>query len=71
MKPLVVLAVVLGLVFLALAGLYAALPAQNLPMFIPGYAMGLAKHHYTHAVASFGVAVVLFAFAWMQSGKKK
>ena len=67
---LIALAVILGIVLLVAAGIYVTLSAQNLPAFLPGHMAGLAKHHYTHAVASFGLAFVCFAFAWMKSGKK-
>lgn len=67
---LVIVAVLLGIVFLVAGIMYAALPAHSLPAFFPGYA-SLTKHHYTHAVASLGLGVVCFAFAWMKSGKKK
>jgi len=67
---LVALAVILGIVFVVIAGVYAALPAHSLPTFFPGYTVGLAKHHYTHAVASLVLGLVCFAYAWMSSGKK-
>lgn len=71
MKNLLVpLVVVFGTLLVVAGALYAALPAHSLPTFFPGYSAGLAKHHYTHAVASFGLGLVCFAYAWMTSGKK-
>ena len=69
-KPVVALAVILGILFILLSGLYAFNPAGSLPHFIPGYQAGLMKHHYTHAIGSFLVGLAVFAFAWFQSGKK-
>ena len=69
-KLLVPLAVSAGILLVLLAGIYVALPAQSLPHFMPGYATGLARHHYTHAAASLGLGLVCFAYAWFASGKK-
>lgn len=62
---------ILGILFVILGVVYAITPAGSLPHFIPGYSMGLLKHHYTHAVGSIIVGCGLFAFAWFQSGKKE
>lgn len=67
---LVPLAVLVGIMLVVIGGVYAALPAQSLPHFLPGYAAGLARHHYTHAAASLGLGLVCLAYAWLASGKK-
>lgn len=67
---LVAVAVIAGILLVVLAGMYALLPAYKLPSFLPGYAT-LAKHHYTHAIASLGLGLALLAYAWMTTGKKK
>jgi len=69
-KPVIILAVVLGVLLIILGLVYFMLPASNLPHFIPGYQAGLMKHHRTHAVGSLLLGLGLFAFAWFQSGKK-
>ena len=71
MKPLVLVAVVLGVIFLGLTVYYFVTPAGSLPTFMPGYASGVAAHHSKHAIASLAVALVLFALAWFQSKPQK
>jgi hypothetical protein len=66
-KPLVLVAIVLGIVFLVLCGYYWLTPAGSLPSFFPGYEAGGADHHHKHAIVALVVALVLFAFAWFQS----
>ena len=58
------IAIVLGLVFLAVAVVYFVLPAGSLPSFFPGYLAGSALIHVKHGIASAAVAVVLFGIAW-------
>jgi hypothetical protein len=67
-KPLPLIAGILGVVFLALAALYALTPAGSLPAFIPGYEAGSDHVHMTHALVSLIVALLLFVFAWFQRG---
>jgi hypothetical protein len=72
MKPLVLVAGILGLVFLVVAIVYAVTPAGSLPGFFPGHATDAASaagavKHYKHAIGAIIVALVLFAFAWFQS----
>jgi hypothetical protein len=67
-RSLVVLAVVLGVLLIALAVLYWAEPAKSLPSFIPGHKSGSAHHHIKHGVAAFVVGLGCFVFAWFQSG---
>ena len=50
-KPLTRIAGLVGLVFLALAGLYWLTPAGQLPAFLPGYEEGSANIHERHALA--------------------
>jgi hypothetical protein len=68
-KPLPLIAVVLGVVFLALAALYWFTPAGSLPAFIPGFEAGSDHVHVTHALVSLIVALVLFALAWFQRAR--
>lgn len=70
-KVLSIVAIILGLLFLFLAGIYIVHAANTLPSFIPGYDPHLTRHHYTHAAAAAGLGFVCFAFAWFTSGKKK
>jgi hypothetical protein len=58
------IAVVLGLVFAAVAAMYFFMPAGSLPAFFPGYAPDSSVIHLKHGLASAAVAVVLFGVAW-------
>ncbi len=69
-RSLVVGALVLGLLFLALAVYYWLTPASALPPFLPGYVPGVDKIHYTHGLASLILGAGILAYAWFQSGKK-
>ncbi len=70
-KPLPLIAGILGLVFLALAALYALVPAGSLPAFIPGFEASSDRVHLTHAVVSLIIALALFALAWFQRGSEE
>jgi hypothetical protein len=65
-RPLPLIAIILGIVFLALAVLYELTPAGSLPAFIPGFEAGSDHVHMTHALVSLIVAILLFVFAWFQ-----
>jgi hypothetical protein len=71
MKPLAVVALVLGVICLALAGFYWVTPASALPAFFPGHdAAGTAIYHHKHAYGAIVLALALFAFGWFQSKPK-
>jgi hypothetical protein len=50
---------VLGVLLLVLAAVYALVPADQLPGFLPGHEDGVARVHMKHALASGVVGVVL------------
>lgn len=69
-RILVPLAVVLGIVFVGLAIVYAAEPAKSLPL--PdwmGHDSSSSRHHVKHAIASLLLGVGCFVFAWFESGR--
>jgi len=68
---LIIPAVILGVVFLALAVLYFAEPAKSLPGFIPGHEAGSSHHHVKHGIAALVLGVGCFIFAWFQTGPKQ
>jgi UDP-N-acetylmuramyl pentapeptide phosphotransferase/UDP-N-acetylglucosamine-1-phosphate transferase len=70
-KVLVVLAVILGIVLIAIAIVYWAEPARSLPSFFPGHEAGSNHHHTKHGIAAFLLGLACFAFAWFNSGPKK
>jgi uncharacterized membrane-anchored protein YitT (DUF2179 family) len=70
-KPLVIVAVILGIIFLVLAYVYFTTAASALPAFLPGHQAGLMTHHYKHGIGTLILGIACFIFAWFQSGKKK
>jgi hypothetical protein len=57
-------AIVLGLVFAAVAVVYFLVPAGSLPGFFPGFEPRSAHMHMKHGLVALVVAVVLFGVAW-------
>jgi uncharacterized membrane-anchored protein YitT (DUF2179 family) len=70
-RILVVLAIVLGIVLIAIAIVYWAEPAKSLPSFFPGHQAGSTHHHTKHGIAAFLLGVACLVFAWFNTGKKK
>ena len=68
---LIIPAIILGIVFLALAVLYFAEPAKSLPSFIPGHQSGSSHHHVKHGIAALVLSAGCFIFAWFQTGTKR
>ena len=64
MKPVSVVAVVVGVIFIALAVLYWLTPAGSLPAFLPGFKEGSAAVHVKHAIGSLVIGLILLAIAW-------
>ncbi len=69
-KPLVWIAVVVGVLFLIIAVVYFMQPANSLPSFFPGYDSALSKHHFKHGIGALLLGLAAFALAWFNSGKK-
>lgn len=69
-KVLATLGVIVGILFVVLAGMYWITPAKSLPTFIPGYEAGVINKHFKHGIGALGLGLACFAFAWFQSGKK-
>jgi hypothetical protein len=67
-RNLIAPAIVLGVLFLALAVLYWVDSAGSLPSFVPGHTAGSAHHHIKHGIAALVVGLGCFVFAWFQSG---
>jgi hypothetical protein len=64
-------AVVLGLVFLALAAVYWFTPQGSLPAFLPGFKAGSEQVHVRHSLGSLVVAILLFGLAWFQIARRR
>ena len=69
-RLLVALAIVAGVVLIAIAAVYWAEPAKSLPSFFPGHEAGSAHHHVKHGIAAFLVGLACFVFAWFNTGSK-
>ncbi len=69
-KPLVIGSIILGIIFIILAGMYWFMAAGSLPTFMPGYEAGVTTIHIKHGLASLILALALFIFAWFKSAKK-
>jgi hypothetical protein len=67
-RNLIAPAIVLGVLFMALAVLYWVDSAGSLPSFIPGHTAGSTHHHIKHGIAAFVVSLGCFVFAWFQTG---
>jgi hypothetical protein len=52
---------VLGVILLVIAAVYALVPADQLPGFLPGHEDGVIRVHMKHALASGVVGIVLLA----------
>ena len=70
MKPGVIIAIVLGVLFIVIGIMYFTQTAGNLPSFFPGYQMNAHFHHMKHGIAAIVVGIACLVFAWFQSGSK-
>src|SRR5436190_6925005 len=70
-RPLVILAVLAGIVFIIIGIVYFLEPAKSLPGFFPGHESGSDHHHTKHGIAAVLVGIACFIFAWFQSGPKQ
>ena len=70
-RLLVILAVVVGIVLIAIGIVYWVEPAQSLPSFFPGHQAGSSHHHVKHGIAAFLLGVACLVFAWFRSGPSR
>jgi uncharacterized iron-regulated membrane protein len=69
-KPLVILFIIAGILFLALAIYYWVTPAGSLPHGFPGYIANASEKHLKHGLAALVLALGAWVLAWFLSGKK-
>jgi uncharacterized membrane protein len=69
-KTLIILAVIFGIGFIALAIYYWITPADMLPTLLPGYDAAMTTSHIKHGIASLVVGLALLIYAWFASAKK-
>jgi drug/metabolite transporter (DMT)-like permease len=67
---LTALLVLVGIVLIVVGIVYFAEPARHLPGFFPGHERA-SLHHTKHGIAAIVVAVVVFAVAWISSGRRR
>jgi uncharacterized membrane-anchored protein YitT (DUF2179 family) len=70
-RLLVTLAIVIGVVLIAVGIVYWALPASSLPGFFPGHQAGSSHHHVKHGIAAFLLGVACLVFAWFRTGPSR
>ena len=70
-RLLAIVAIVAGIVLIAIAIVYWAEPAKSLPSFFPGHQAGSAHHHVKHGIASFLVGLACLVFAWFNTGGER
>jgi hypothetical protein len=70
-KPGVIIAAIVGLLFCVAAVLYFTQTAGSLPSFLPGHAVGSTLRHTKHGILALAVGVICFVAAWFLSGPKQ
>ena len=70
-RVLVILAIVVGVVLIAVGIVYWVEPAKSLPGFFPGHQAGSGHHHVKHGIAAFLLGVACLVFAWFRSGPSR
>jgi hypothetical protein len=66
----IIAAGIAGVVLIAIAIVYFAVPAKSLPGFFPGHEAGSAHHHVKHGIAALLLGLGAFVLAWFQSGPR-
>jgi hypothetical protein len=56
---------ILAIICIVVAVMYFAMPAGQLPTFMPGYEVGSAHIHTKHAIIAAVAAVILAAIGWL------
>jgi len=67
-RPLILAAVLIGIVLIVIAIIYWTSTASGLPSFFPGHKAGSSTHHTKHGIAAFLLGLACFVFAWFQTG---
>jgi UDP-N-acetylmuramyl pentapeptide phosphotransferase/UDP-N-acetylglucosamine-1-phosphate transferase len=67
-RLLALVALILGIVLIAIGVVYWIEPAKSLPGFFPGHEAGSSHHHVKHGLAAFLVGVACLVFAWFNTG---
>ncbi len=62
------LLIVAGVACMAVAVVYFARPASQLPSFFPGHDVTLSRHHNTHGIAMAVLGILCWVGAWFTTG---
>jgi amino acid permease len=62
------LLIVAGVACVAVAVVYFARPASQLPSFFPGHDAALSRHHTTHGIGMLVLAALCWVGAWFTTG---
>jgi len=60
-------AIIIGIIFVAIAIYYWITPAGSLASFVPGFEPGVTTVHFKHGLASLILGLGLFVVAWFKS----
>ena len=72
MRPIAVVATILGVLLVGVAALYLLMPPGALPSFLPGYQPGVIMGHHTkNGMRALMLALAFFTFAWFQKSPRK
>ena len=66
-KTIVWSAIIIGIIFVAIALYYWITPAGSLASFVPGFEPGVTTIHFKHGLASLILGLGLFVVAWFKS----
>ena len=69
-KPLVAIAVIVGILFVVIAFVYWFTKSGSLPHFFLGFVAGSTVIHIKHGLAAIIIAILLFIYAWFASAPK-
>lgn len=69
-RPLIVAAVVLGVLLIVVAVVYWIDSAKDLPSFFPGHDASSSTVHVKHGIAALVLGLGCLVFAWFQTGPK-
>jgi hypothetical protein len=58
-------AYILAIICIIVAVMYFAMPASQLPSFMPGYEAGSAHIHVKHAAIAVVAAIILAVIGWL------
>ncbi len=59
-----VIAYLLGIILIVVAVIYFVMPADQLPIFMPGHQAGVTRVHYKHGMLAGVLGVVLLIIGW-------